>query len=94
MPASVLLSSSWPANVVERCRPYAHVCTTPVAASAPSCPSPPPNINAPVAYPSPPLARSYFDEKGLVRQQLDSFNEFIELSMQQIVTYGNFAVPL
>ena len=33
--------------------------------------------------------RSYFDEKGLVRQQLDSFNEFIELSMQQIVTYGN-----
>eukprot|EP00729_Bicosta_minor_P016207 gene16207-22381_t len=28
---------------------------------------------------------SYFEEKGLVRQQLDSFNEFIDLSIQQIV---------
>eukprot|EP00051_Salpingoeca_urceolata_P023095 m.387959 g.387959 ORF g.387959 m.387959 type:complete len:1181 (-) comp20066_c18_seq9:1399-4941(-) len=28
---------------------------------------------------------SYFDDKGLVRQQLDSFNEFIAISMQQIV---------
>eukprot|EP00041_Stephanoeca_diplocostata_P005102 m.56360 g.56360 ORF g.56360 m.56360 type:complete len:1192 (-) comp15578_c1_seq5:179-3754(-) len=28
---------------------------------------------------------SYFEEKGLVRQQLDSFNEFIDVSMQQIV---------
>jgi DNA-directed RNA polymerase II subunit RPB2 len=25
---------------------------------------------------------AYFDEKGLVRQQLDSFNEFINTSMQ------------
>eukprot|EP00039_Didymoeca_costata_P011795 m.166824 g.166824 ORF g.166824 m.166824 type:complete len:1186 (+) comp15295_c0_seq1:166-3723(+) len=29
---------------------------------------------------------SYFQEKGLVRQQLDSFNEFIEISVQQIVS--------
>ena len=28
---------------------------------------------------------SYFDEKGLVRQQLDSFDEFIQMSVQQIV---------
>uniref|UniRef100_T1K9Y6 DNA-directed RNA polymerase subunit beta n=2 Tax=Tetranychus urticae TaxID=32264 RepID=T1K9Y6_TETUR len=28
---------------------------------------------------------SYFDEKGLVRQQLDSFDEFIDMSVQKIV---------
>lgn len=28
---------------------------------------------------------SYFDEKGLVRQQLDSFDEFIQTSIQRIV---------
>lgn len=28
---------------------------------------------------------TYFDEKGLVRQQLDSFNEFIENTMQEII---------
>ena len=28
---------------------------------------------------------SYFDEKGLVRQQLDSFDEFIQNTMQEIV---------
>eukprot|EP00890_Picochlorum_soloecismus_P003995 jgi/Picsp_1/4597/NSC_01967-R1_rna polymerase ii second largest subunit len=28
---------------------------------------------------------SYFEEKGLVRQQLDSFNEFINTSLQEIV---------
>lgn len=28
---------------------------------------------------------SYFDEKGLVRQQLDSFDEFIQTSVQKIV---------
>ena len=28
---------------------------------------------------------SYFEDKGLVRQQLDSFNEFINSSMQEIV---------
>ena len=27
---------------------------------------------------------SYFDEKGLVRQQLDSFDEFIQMSVQRI----------
>ena len=32
----------------------------------------------------PPLS-SYFDEKGLVRQQLDSFDEFIQMSVQRIV---------
>lgn len=29
---------------------------------------------------------AYFKEKGLVRQQLDSFNEFIQDTMQMIVT--------
>lgn len=28
---------------------------------------------------------SYFEEKGLVRQQLDSFDEFIQTSIQKIV---------
>lgn len=28
---------------------------------------------------------SYFDEKGLVRQQLDSFDEFITMTIQRIV---------
>lgn len=28
---------------------------------------------------------AYFDEKGLVRQQLDSFDEFILMSVQRIV---------
>lgn len=31
------------------------------------------------------LVSSYFDEKGLVRQQLDSFDEFIQMSVQRIV---------
>jgi DNA-directed RNA polymerase II subunit RPB2 len=31
------------------------------------------------------VADAYFDEKGLVRQQLDSFDEFIEMSIQRIV---------
>ncbi|EZA50897.1 DNA-directed RNA polymerase II subunit RPB2 [Ooceraea biroi] len=31
------------------------------------------------------LINAYFDEKGLVRQQLDSFDEFIEMSVQRIV---------
>ncbi|TRY91126.1 hypothetical protein DNTS_020418 [Danionella cerebrum] len=30
---------------------------------------------------------SYFDEKGLVRQQLDSFDEFIQMSVQRIPRY-------
>lgn len=28
---------------------------------------------------------AYFDEKGLVRQQLDSFDEFIQMIVQRIV---------
>ncbi|KAI7983659.1 DNA-directed RNA polymerase II subunit RPB2 [Camellia lanceoleosa] len=28
---------------------------------------------------------AYFEEKGLVRQQLDSFDEFIQYTMQEIV---------
>jgi DNA-directed RNA polymerase II subunit RPB2 len=28
---------------------------------------------------------AYFDEKGLVRQQLDSFDEFIQMNIQKIV---------
>ena len=36
---------------------------------------------------------AFFDEKGLVRQQLDSFNEFICSNMQEIVDeYGTFVV--
>ncbi len=31
------------------------------------------------------VINSYFDEKGLVRQQLDSFDEFIQMSVQRIV---------
>lgn len=31
------------------------------------------------------MINAYFDEKGLVRQQLDSFDEFIEMSVQRIV---------
>ena len=34
---------------------------------------------------SPSQSSSYFDEKGLVRQQLDSFDEFIQMSVQRIV---------
>ena len=28
---------------------------------------------------------SFFEEKGLVRQQLDSFNEFIDNTMQEVI---------
>lgn len=28
---------------------------------------------------------SFFDEKGLVRQQLDSFDEFVQNTMQELV---------
>ena len=28
---------------------------------------------------------SYFNEKGLVRQQLDSFDDFIQISIQRII---------
>ena len=38
------------------------------------------NFETPLFYCS-----SYFDEKGLVRQQLDSFDEFIQMSVQRIV---------
>ena len=31
------------------------------------------------------VINSFFDEKGLVRQQLDSFDEFIKNTMQEIV---------
>ncbi len=40
-------------------------------------------VIAPKHYYAPPS--SYFDEKGLVRQQLDSFDEFIQMSVQRIV---------
>ena len=32
------------------------------------------------------IINAFFDEKGLVRQQLDSFDEFITVSVQQIVS--------
>lgn len=36
---------------------------------------------------------AFFEEKGLVRQQLDSFNEFINSNMQEIVDeYGQLIV--
>jgi DNA-directed RNA polymerase II subunit RPB2 len=31
------------------------------------------------------IIRSYFEEKGLVRQQLDSFNDFIRMTLQELV---------
>lgn len=31
------------------------------------------------------VIRSFFEEKGLVRQQLDSFNEFLSNTMQELV---------
>ena len=32
---------------------------------------------------------AYFDEKGLVRQQLDSFEMFVEMSLQEVRCRGN-----
>lgn len=32
---------------------------------------------------------AFFDEKGLVRQQLDSFNEFVSNTMQEIIDESN-----
>jgi DNA-directed RNA polymerase II subunit RPB2 len=32
---------------------------------------------------------SFFEEKGLVRQQLDSFNEFVSNTMQEIIDEGS-----
>ena len=44
----------------------------------------------------PPRARAvitaYFEEKGLVRQQLDSFNDFINTSLQEIVDENKLIV--
>ena len=31
------------------------------------------------------IITTFFEEKGLVRQQLESFNEFVENTMQEIV---------
>jgi len=31
------------------------------------------------------MLSAYFEEKGLVRQQLDSFDEFIQNTMQELV---------
>lgn len=31
------------------------------------------------------VIRAFFEEKGLVRQQLDSFNEFVSNTMQELV---------
>ena len=39
------------------------------------------------------ILKSLFDEKGLVRQHLDSYNEFIELEMQEIVDESSEVVP-
>jgi len=39
------------------------------------------------------VLKSLFDEKGLVRQHLDSYNNFIEYEMQAIVDESNEVVP-
>ena len=39
------------------------------------------------------ILKSLFDEKGLVRQHLDSYNQFIEAKMQQIVNESSEVVP-
>jgi len=39
------------------------------------------------------VLKSLFDEKGLVRQHLDSYNDFIENEMQQIVDESGEVVP-
>jgi len=39
------------------------------------------------------ILKSLFDEKGLVRQHLDSYNDFIENEMQQIVDESGEVVP-
>ena len=39
------------------------------------------------------IFKSLFDEKGLVRQHLDSYNQFIEYEMQDIVTESGEVVP-
>ena len=33
------------------------------------------------------VIQAYFDDKGLVRQQLDSFNEFINTTIQEVRLY-------
>jgi DNA-directed RNA polymerase subunit B len=39
------------------------------------------------------VLKSLFDEKGLVRQHLDSYNNFIEYEMQAIVDESSEVVP-
>ncbi|MGV9199698.1 MAG: DNA-directed RNA polymerase subunit B, partial [Promethearchaeia archaeon] len=39
------------------------------------------------------VLKSLFDEKGLVRQHLDSYNDFIEVKMQEIVDESGEVVP-
>jgi len=39
------------------------------------------------------ILRSLFEEKGLVRQHLDSYNQFIEAKMQEIVDESGEVVP-
>ncbi|KAI5185277.1 DNA-directed RNA polymerase II subunit RPB2 [Nematocida homosporus] len=40
------------------------------------------------------IVRAFFKEKGLVRQQLDSFNEFVQSTMQEIVDENSTIVLL
>lgn len=39
------------------------------------------------------MISSFFEDKGLVTQQLESFNEFVENSMQELVEYVRFLAP-
>ena len=54
-------------------------------------PCPPPGLPRPVPLrcrACRAVITAYFEEKGLVRQQLDSFNDFINTSLQEIVDEG------
>src|SRR5271163_583210 len=58
-----------------------------------------PMLDTPSPMESPPITEddawtvisSYFEEKGLVRQQLDSFDEFVHNTMQEVI---NEAMPI
>ena len=39
------------------------------------------------------VLKSLFDEKGLVRQHLDSYNNFIQHEMQEIVDESGEVIP-
>ena len=46
----------------------------------------------PPTYPKQVVISAFFDEKGLVRQQLDSFDSFLEVGLQECVD-GTYHPP-